>query len=543
MPRFGFVGPSYTVQSGALADSECINWFAETNEDGPPAVSGTQYGGTYSAALRSYLGTPGLAVFATFVNGPVRNSIRVNDLCFAVSDTQLYQVNSDGTVVNLGYVYTDGKAVSLAFNSLQLLIVSALHAFCYTITAGTWVANTVYELGTVIVDAAGHIQTVTVAGTSGGTEPAFSDTGGTITDGPTLVWQDGGLRLLEVTAQLAGAPVQCDCTDTYFMVMFYQSNKFQISQVLDGTTWPGQLVNEVSVFADNITGLMVNHRELWIFGNKRTQPYQDSGSTEVFDVIQGALIETGLAATFSLTRVDNSIFWIGQDERGALMAWRSNGYTPSRISTHAVEVWLSQQASIANLVAYSYQDRGHLFWVLYVPNSDCNWVFDVGENLWHKRAAWVNGVYQSHWSWNHSYCFGKHLVGDWNTGNLYAMSFDNLTDNGTNIRRLRRAPTITNEKEWIYHSQLTVDFQTGVGPQPPLLDGDGNPREPQAALRWSDSRGETWSSQHIRGLGFAGEYSKRVFWMRLGRSRNRIYELVVSDPVIANIVDSYLKTS
>jgi hypothetical protein len=382
------------------------------------------------------------------------------------------------------------------------------------------------------------------AGTSGGIIPDFSDSGGTVADGPnTLSWADQGLRLLDVTPLLVGSPVQCDEDDTYFVVSFDNSNKYQISQVLDGTQWPGVLVNEVSAYPDNIVSIICNHRELWVFGNKRTQPYQDTGSAEVFDVIQGAMIETGSAARFSVCRADNSIFWIGQDERGSVMAWRSNGYTPSRVSTHAVEVWLSQQTNIADLVSYSYQQNGHLFWVLYVPNADCSWVYDIGEQLWHKRAAWVNGVWQSHWSWNHSYAFGKTLVGDWQTANLYEMTFAAYDDTGTAIRRLRRAPTITNEKEWIYHSQLTVDFETGLGPQPPLLDGDGNPRPPQAMLRWSDNRGKTWSNQHVRDCGFAGEYNTRVFWMRLGRSRNRVYELSMTDPIFWNLTDAYLKTS
>ncbi len=101
-------------------------------------------------------------------------------------------------------------------------------------------------------------------------------------------------------------------------------------------------------------------------------------------MIPGALIETGGAATFAQARADNSVFWIGQDERGGRMAWRSNGYTPQRVSTHAVETDLSSYtaAQIASLVSWSYQDSGHLFWVLYIPGSSWSWVYDVGEGLW-----------------------------------------------------------------------------------------------------------------------------------------------------------------
>jgi hypothetical protein len=118
-----------------------------------------------------------------------------------------------------------------------------------------------------------------------------------------------------------------------------------------------------------------------------------------------------------------------------------------------------------------------------------------------------------------------------------------VTENGNPIVRKRRAPTIVNEMEWIYHTDLTVDFGVGLGPQPPLLDGNGNPRPPQAMLRWSDNRGSTWSNEHIANCGFAGEYNTRVIWRRLGRSRYRVYEVTVSDPIPWTIVDAYLRTA
>lgn len=484
MPRFGFVGPSYTLQSTEVAAEECINWFAESNESGGPFDIEQAYGGREYVGLKSYYGTPGLKTFCAFPAGVPRGSIEANGRGFVVAGDALYEIFSDGTFANRGTVASDGNPASLAFNGIQILAIAAGHAYCLTLATNV---------------------------------------------------------LLEVTNQLAGVPMQCDCSDTYFIVCFQNSNKYQMSQVLDGTTWPGQLVNEVSSFPDNLVSLIVNHRELWLFGNRRSQPFQDTGSAEVFDPIPGALIETGCAATFSVVRLDNSVFWIGQDERGAVIAWRSNGYTPQRISTHAVEFWLSQQANIASLTAYAYQDRGHLFWVLYVPGSNCSWVYDVGEGLWHKRAAWVNGFYKPHLSWNHVFLFGKHLVGDWNSKNLYEMSFSYYDDNGAPIRRLRQAPTVKQELERVYHAELKVDFDVGLGPQPPLVDGNNAPRAPQAMLQWSNDGGKTWGNEHWRSCGMAGKTMTFVRWQRLGESRRRVYRLIVSDPIQWSISDAYLR--
>lgn len=486
MSKFGFVGPSYTAKSNVVADEECINLFAETIE-----TPGAQ-------TQRSYFGTPGLAVFSTFADGPTRGSIDANGRIFEASSDTLYELNADGTyTARMDEVLdTFGGPVSIAASNIELLVVAGGRAYCYELVDNT-----------------------------------FTD----------------------VTADLAGVPIQVVYSDGYFIVIFAGSNKFQISGILDGTTWPGIQVNAVSVFAENIVSIIVSHRELWVFGGQHAQPYQDTGTDEVFDVIPGALVETGCAATFAPCPLDNTVFWISEDSRGARQAWRANGYTPLRISTHAVETALASYADISSMVTYSYQDGGHLFWVLYIPGTDCTWVYDVAESLWHKRAEWhpETATYGPHRSWNHVYAFGKHLVGDWESGNLYEMKlaegtggvYSFVTDNGATIRRARRSPTLVNEMEWVYHTELTVDFATGLGPQPPLKDGNGDDRPPQAMLRWSNDRGSTWSNEHIASLGFAGEYSTRVIWRRLGRSRYRVYELTVSDPIPVCIVDSYLRTA
>lgn len=228
------------------------------------------------------------------------------------------------------------------------------------------------------------------------------------------------------------------------------------------------------------------------------------------------------------------------------MCWRSSGYTPVRISTHAVESYLSglTEAQFISLVSYAYQDCGHTFWVFYIPGTDCSWVYDVGENLWHKRAFWDTdtATFGPHRSWNHAYAFGQHLVGDWNSGNLYLMSPNNLDDFGNPIRRLRRSPTLSKELDRIFFAELRIMFNTGQGPQPPLTDGSGNPRPPQAILRWSDDHGSTWSNQHVANCGSAGQYGTYVRWQRLGQTRyGRVYELSVTDPIPWAIVDAFLR--
>jgi hypothetical protein len=474
MPRFGFIGGTYTSRSRAVADEECINWYVETDE--------SQDG----QAAKSFYWTPGLRAFGNPMGNPIRAMYFTGTRLFVVAGTQLMEIDKNGAQTLRGTVVSDSKPASIAGSNIQLFIVSAGSAYCYTLA----------------------------------------------TD-----------KLTEVTTQIQGAPGIADYSDGYFIVSIKDSNKFQISALFDGETWPGLQVNAVSVFPENIVSIAVDHRELWVFGSKHAVVYYNSGSSNIFDVISGASLELGCAGAFARTKLDNSIFWISEDERGGRMAWRASGYTPQRISTHAIESEWSSLKSVSDAVSYAYQDGGHLFWVIYFPQSNFSWVYDVAENLWHKRAFWKQGAYEPHHSQCHAYAFGLHLVGDWSSGNVYWMDSTLLDDDGAAIRRLRRSPTIGTEMERIFHFSLTVDFQTGLGPQPPLTDADGNPREPQAMLRWSDDRGMTWSNEHTLPCGQSGRYKDRVIWRRLGWSRYRVYELSVTDPIPWVVVDAYINDS
>jgi hypothetical protein len=164
--------------------------------------------------------------------------------------------------------------------------------------------------------------------------------------------------------------------------------------------------------------------------------------------------------------------------------------------------------------------------------------------MWHERGHWSPqspSGWTAHNSTCHAFCFGQNLVGDWNTGVIYAMSIYTYQDNGQPIRRVRRAPHISVEQVRIFHSFLQVDVEVGDGPMPPLLDGAGEPRGPQMILRWSNDGGRTWSNEYVRSAGQTGEYRQRVYWNRLGQARDRVYEVSVTDPVPWRIVDAYLK--
>lgn len=487
MGRFGFVGPTYTSQSINADCQRTMNWYPESIESGVGKSATVLYP------------TPGSTLFATLAQ-PVRGALSINGRAFFVAGNSLWEVSAGGGKTNRGAVGNDFQPATLASNGSdgnQVVVCSAGQLYCLNLTTN-----------------------------------AFT----------------GPIQGLQGNSSMV---VFCD---GYFVALLANSNKFQVSALEDGTTWNPLGVQQVQVFPENIGAIISAFRQLWVYGlNGHTQVYYNSGANPFtpFDVIQGAYMEEGINAPNSACVLDNTPFWVGGYQTGAGMAWRANGYSPLRISNHAVEYeWSTYPSKGSDAVGYAYRDQGHTFWVLRFPSANNNfgatWVYDTATQMWHERGSWSGLApqgYQAHLSTCYCFAFGQHLVGDWSTGNVYSMSINTYTDNNQPIRRFRRAPHISTEQTRIFHSFLQLDVEVGDGPEPPLEDGAGNPRGPQVALRWSDDGARTWSNEYWASAGQAGEYKKRVYWNRLGRSRDRVYEISVSDPIPWRITDAYLKAT
>ena len=292
---------------------------------------------------------------------------------------------------------------------------------------------------------------------------------------------------------------------------------------------------------DGLVGLIVDHREAWLFGTDSVEVWYDAGLPDFpLTRIQGAFNEIGCVAAFSIAKLDNGLFWLGTDARGQGIVYRANGYTGQRISTHAIEYAIAQYGNIADAIAYTYQQEGHAFYVLTFPSGDATWVYDVSTQAWHERAGWDNGVFVRHRSNCQCNFGGNIIVGDYENGNIYKFSLDIYADNGGIqkwLRSWRALPTGQNNLKRTAHHSLQLNCESGVG----LNNGQGS--DPQAMLRWSDDGGHTWSNEHWSPMGKIGAYYQRVFWRRLGMTlklRDRVYEVSGTDPVKIAIMGAEL---
>jgi hypothetical protein len=346
-------------------------------------------------------------------------------------------------------------------------------------------------------------------------------------------------------AQFNGPISQIGFSDGYIIATIQNSQTFQQSNLEDATTWSGLNISTISYFPDNIVSMVCDHREVWFYSGKQAVVFYNSGAGfPVFIPIQGAFLEVGSGATFSIVKMDNSIFWLSQDERGSMIAYRANGYSGERKSTHAQELAFQLYGVPfgSDAVGWTYQEYGHTFWVLYFPSANATWAYDVASGFWHQRAAWnVNtGTFQADRAMSHTFANGLHLVGDPFSGNIYQLSSTFFTDDTLPLRRLRRSFTNSIRNKRVYFDQIEFDVDAGVGPSVPLTDGDGQPRSPQIVLRWSDDGGNTWSNDYFLSVGLVGQYKIRTIKRMLGKARKRVWEVSWDDPVPIRFANAYL---
>lgn len=314
--------------------------------------------------------------------------------------------------------------------------------------------------------------------------------------------------------------------DGYHIFTEPATGRFFISSLLDAESYDALDFASAESAPDNLVRIIVDHREVWLFGQETTEVWTNSGSPDFpFKRMEGVFVEKGCAAKHSVAKIDNSVFWLADDR----MVYRAAGYQPQRISTHAIEDEIVRYGDVSDAEAWTYAASGHTYYILTFPSADRTFCYDVATGLWHERMSGV----EEYGRWR-ARCgvgaFDAILVGDDRSGNIYTLDDNAFSENGELIRRIMVTPQIFAEGRLAVMHRLEMICDVGRG----LEVGQGS--DPQISLRKSDDGGLTWGNERWRSLGKIGEHRKRVCWERLGKFRQRCLMFSNSDPIRSDIV-------
>lgn len=427
--------------------------------------------------------SPGFSSFASVSPVGTRGLYEMNGTCLGVVAGTAYTIPSVGTPSSIGTVTNDGNPAQLVSNGAvgaQFLIASGTNGYCYTPSSGAF------------------------------------------------------------TQVLTGDCTMCGMLDGYGIALNPTTSKIRISNLNDLTTWSSSQFAQRGDAPDNWAAMVVNIPDIWLIGQQTGVVWYDAGAFPFpFAQRPGATFKYGIVAPWTLKTAGGEVMWLSRNAEGAGIVVKAVGYSPIRVSTYEVEAAIAGYAknfSITDAEALMFQYYGHIFYVLTFPTANATWVFDVTTNQWVEWGKW-NAPMTRFDLWApraHCYAFGQHLTGDRTTGTIAAMDGAYGTElDGTAIRRLRRTPALFNENRQFQVRRLELFLESGLGTQ------TGQGVNPTVMMRSSDDGGKTWLPERTSSAGKVGEYGKRVYWLRCGISRDRVYEFSVSDPIPWRFIDCF----
>src|SRR5215831_6133139 len=483
MARLPLVGGSYSPRSVIANCQRCINLYPEHNAVGPP-VPVTHYQ------------RPGLKPLFRGVNAVVRCLYQAsNGKGYAVIDHTVYAINPNWTLRSLGTITTaKTNPASMTDNGVNIFIVD---------------------------------------GSQNGWGIRMSDDTFYPLNDPTGLFK-GADRVDVIDTFIISNNVGIAPNNEVISTLSATGKDGDGLPVSGGIKYNDQAGNASTMFGfkaaypDPVQTLIVNNHQVIIFGTLKSEIWFNGGLPGFpFLMYQGAYIEHG-AAKYSIACTDISVFFLGQDLQGDGVVWRvggDNAYRCRRISNHALEFQIRKmknESQISDAIGYCYQQDGDFYYVLHFPAGDQTWVYDdtLGAQdpniAWHQEG-WTDpqtGILHRHRANCHAFIYGKNVVGDFENGTIYEMSLDTYTDTVSGIvcpiTFLRTFPHIgTGETDLgpfgkrpipadgrrIQFTAFMLDLECGMASGPATI-----------ALRYSDDRGRTYSSDVLQTGGQLGQY-------------------------------------
>lgn len=410
------IGGFYTVDGRSWAAQDCVNYL-------PTAAETT---GTKTPSMLKT--PPGLRPYVEIGDGPayaIRGGHDVEGRRFVVSGQTLYQISNTGVALPLGTVPGVGR-VSMAHNQI-----------------------------------AGGNELLVVNGNAG------------------YVWNTLKQTFTRITDQGYPGAFLADFVDGYLMQVEPFGRYLFHSDLTNANEYNTLDRFEAEAQPDRIVSMLVDHGEVWAFGDRTVELFQNTGSAQGTFQPKGITLEQGCAGRFTPAKLDNSVFWLGNDG----IFYRADGYSPVRISTHAIEDAIAD-SDWSQAFAFTWSSKGHKVYYCTFPDGQ-TWGYDVSSRLWHRRASYhpVHEVARR-WRLNDLFYSNGEWVGcDSMSGKLFILDWDYMFEGSgepfvservTQISYSagRRFSVDALELEMLTGQAPTIPTEFPIQPEGPMISGD-----------------------------------------------------------------------
>ena len=343
------------------------------------------------------------------------------------------------------------------------------------------------------------------------------------TENGTLVYVTTGFRMATtdgVTAALvadASAPVRTThlgYIDGHVLTNQANSIFFWWADVGTGA-WDPNSSESVNADIDKLVALAAAFRELYLIGTRTTEVWVNTGETPgTFQRLDGAFINRGCSAPYSVLLADNTVWWLDQERAFIKLEGRN-----AKIVSGPVNSLLRALPSVEDLTTQHFMFRDRRFILLSSRANNFSLVYDYGKDAWYQWGQWnaVEGRYDRWPVFAVAFSSAANqyaLLGD--DGKVYTLAEASTTRTARFC--LRSAHVSHGTYGWklsrLLHLRVKRGYQTS--------GTTGNFR-----VRWRDQGGD-WGNWHPLSI-VQGERGQIAELHRLGRYRTRQYEILYTD--------------
>lgn len=550
-----FVGGHAPAQSNFASSETCYNLYAEKGAELNMLVSRpslSAFNVRYTAAITSITRAGATATVTTTAN----HYLRTGESVLIAGATQT-EYNGTFTITRTAsntFTYTvSGTPATPATGTITWTDVNRVRAV-YSMESGVGASSAAINFAVVgsrlyTVDSAGVMTigpttaatyhftnytgplSITDNGFGNGQQVVFVEVG--VSNG-TWVWDyNGGVPTF--AALFGVTKANSCCFINGYIIVDDQNNtgRFYYSNLYDAATMNALNFATAEGGTDMLQAVFADRRELYLFGSRTVEVWMNSGGADnPFQKFEGGFMQAGLSNPGTVARHNNSIVWLGENERGEVGVMRlGDGYSAQIISPP----WLNEELMTNAWSlrdpnyhwAYSFEWRGHEFYVLTLTTSGATagtgatYVYDAASELWFRWSQadnlgniWLTTGHAYISPFNYT-ALPIHLMSGSTDGRIWRLAAGSA-DFGTAITRQRTfdlPQSATNrERTRVFRLEL-------------LGENDNTSRT--VSLSWSRDGGRTFGTPVSVTCSCDG--TTKYIWSKLGAAFDWTFKLTSTD--------------
>lgn len=265
---------------------------------------------------------------------------------------------------------------------------------------------------------------------------------------------------------------------------------------------------------------------LFLMGTETVEPWWDSGQgNPPFDKIQGAVLKMGLGALHSVAENPDFVFFFGSDKQFHTLTAGSSA-VDTVISTPAMARQIQKYLVTDDCIGWCMQLEGQWFYVATFPAQDISWCFPIGGE-WFEWGSSTSGRIRGN---SYANVFGKKLVAEYNSGDIYELDAETYTDAGNPVIRTRDTAVIHSGLVGQDNKEFEINCLQFVLEAQGLLTGQGS--NPSIAFSVSRDGGLSFGTERFIKVGKLGQ---RILVEAKGLGRFKpagcVIRARISDPI------------